>query len=205
MQVVAYVPTGDMRHINNHTQVEVIVNDDVSFTASVQLLGARTEELPEQLRNSLSHTYTTVMVVFKPDADQALPLWAVVDHVPVRVRVRNFDNGARGDGSDYWYVDRNGLTEETKYHLGIRERLPGDAEAVAEYEETVVLEEETAAADVPEYVEHVIAEGETLTRIAARYEVAIRDILEHNGSFDPDCIRAGEVLRIPVRTTEPVR
>ena len=119
MQVVAYIPTGDMGKINNHTKAEVIVNDDVSFTASVQLLGARTEDLPDELRNSLSHTYTTVMVVFAPDPDQVLPLWAVVDRVPVKVRIRNYDNGRRNDGSDYWYIDRNGLTRETRRHLGL--------------------------------------------------------------------------------------
>ena len=85
VQVIAWVPTHEMGKINNNTRAEIIVNDDVSFMASVQLLGARTEDLPEELRNNLSHTYTAIMVVFRPDRDQELPLWAVVDRVPVRV------------------------------------------------------------------------------------------------------------------------
>lgn len=119
MQIVAYVPTGDMDKVNNNTQAEVIVNDNLSFTASVLLLGARTEDLPDELRNSLSHTYTTVMVVFKPNPGQILPLWAAVDRVPVRIRIKNFDNGRRNDGSDYWYIDEDGLSEESKYYLGL--------------------------------------------------------------------------------------
>lgn len=126
VQVIAWVPTQDMGKINNNTRAEVIVNDDVSFMASVQLLGARTEDLPEELRNNLSHTYTAVMVVFKPDTDQELPLWAVVDRVPVRVRVKNYENGRRNDGSDYWYIDNDGLTETSKKFLGLqRERNRG--------------------------------------------------------------------------------
>ena len=125
VQVVAYVPTGDMHNINNNTHAEIIVNDYVSFTATVQLLGARTEDLPEELRNSLSHNYTTVMVVFKPDPDQVLPLWAVVDRVPVKVRINNFDNGRRDDGSDYWYINQTGLTEESRYYLGLTRNRRG--------------------------------------------------------------------------------
>ena len=126
MQVIAWVPTHDMNKINNNTRAEIIVNDDVSFMASVQLLGARTEDLPEELRNNLSHTYTTVMVVFRPDLDQELPLWTVVDRVPVRVRVKNYENGQRNDGSDYWYIDDNGLTETSKKFFGLyREKNRG--------------------------------------------------------------------------------
>lgn len=114
VQVIAWVPTHDMGKINNNTRAEIIVNDDVSFMASVQLLGARTEDLPDELRNNLSHTYTAVMVVFRPDRDQDLPLWAVVDRVPVRVRVKNYENGYKGDGSDYWHIDNFGLTDQSR-------------------------------------------------------------------------------------------
>lgn len=119
MQVIAWVPTHDMGKINNNTRAEIIVNDDVSFMASVQLLGARTEDLPKELRNNLSHTYTAVMVVFRPDRDQELPLWTVVDRVPVRVRVKNLENGERKDGSDYWFIDNDGLTDTSKQFFGL--------------------------------------------------------------------------------------
>ena len=118
MQVVAYVPSYYMDRVNNNTRAEVVVNEQVKFWATVELLGARTEELPEELRNSLSHNYTSVMVVFSPDKNQVLPLWAAVDRVPVKVRIKNFDNGRRNDGSDYWYITHEGLTEESRYFMG---------------------------------------------------------------------------------------
>lgn len=146
MRVMAYVPTEDMKKINNHSKAEVIVSDDVSFTASVQLLGARTEDLPEELRNSLSHIITTVIVVFRPDPNQKLPFWSVVDRVPVKVRIKNFDNGSRGDESDYWYIHNGGLTEETKKEMGLYNRRRNQA---AESIDSMILAEEV----IP-YIEH---------------------------------------------------
>lgn len=114
MRVMAYVSTNDMDKLNNYTQAEVIVNDNVHFNAHVKLLGTRTEELPEQLRNSLSHVYTTVMVVFEPDSGQILPFWAAVDRVPVTVRVNNFDLFNREHADDIWYINESGLTEKSR-------------------------------------------------------------------------------------------
>jgi len=110
MTVMAYIPANDMDKLSNHTQAEIIVNDDISFTATVQLLGARTEELPTELRNSLSHVYTAIMVIFKPDPGMALPLWAVVDKVPVRVRVKKFGPDVTTRPGDWWYVNSQGRT-----------------------------------------------------------------------------------------------
>lgn len=114
MKVVAYVPTGDMGKLNNRTKAEVIVNDDVKFNAHVKLLGARTEELPEELRNSLSHVYTTVMVIFELDDGQVLPFWAAVDDVPVKIRINNYDRDNRANADDVWYINEWGLTEQSR-------------------------------------------------------------------------------------------
>lgn len=114
MKVVAYVPTGDMGKLNNRTKAEVIVNDDVKFNAHVKLLGARTEKLPEELRNSLSHVYTTVMVIFELDDGQVLPFWAAVDDVPVKIRINNYDRDNRANADDVWYINENGLTEQSR-------------------------------------------------------------------------------------------
>ena len=114
MKVVAYIPTNDMGKLNNRTKAEVIVNDDVRFNAHVKLLGARTEELPEELRNSLSHVYTTVMVIFELDPGQVLPFWAAVDDVPVKVRINNYDKENRANADDIWYINEKGLTEESR-------------------------------------------------------------------------------------------
>lgn len=121
-RVVAYVPTGDMDKVNHHTRAEVIVNDDVHFQARVKLLGARTEDLPDELRNSLSRIYTAVMVVFRPDSAQTLPLWAVVDRVPVRIRINKFFNEGNEYEDDYWYINDNGLTPRTQEKIGFKKK-----------------------------------------------------------------------------------
>ena len=117
MKVVAYVPTEAMRKLNNHTKADIIVNRDVHFSAHVKLLGARTEELPEELRNSLSHIYTTVMVVFEPDSGQVLPFWAAVDRVPVVVRINNYDAENKNNKDDVWYINSVGLTEDSRKNI----------------------------------------------------------------------------------------
>ena len=91
LSIVAYVMPDQMRHINRNTQAEVIVNNDVSFNASVLMLGTRTEELPTQLRNTLSQNHTAVIVVLGPDPDQIIPFWCLVKNIPVKIRINNFD------------------------------------------------------------------------------------------------------------------
>jgi len=49
----------------------------------------------------------------------------------------------------------------------------------------------------PEGVEHVVAWGETINIIAARYGVSVEDIVAANNLANPDLIRAGDVLIIP--------
>jgi LysM repeat protein len=44
---------------------------------------------------------------------------------------------------------------------------------------------------------HIVAEGETLSEIAARYGTTVEAITELNGLSDPDNIPAGMVLRLP--------
>lgn len=223
VQVIAWVPTQDMDKINNNTRAEIIVNDDVSFMASVQLLGARTEDLPEELRNNLSHTYTAVMVVLRPDRDQELPLWAVVDRVPVRVRVKNYDNGKREDGSDYWYINNYGMTEKSKEFFD-RQRVKEKSRFRYDpLRETIGLDTvsnlvvdtvsknsqiapqkpaqntENAKSDTAknmEYFLHTIEEGETPYSVSRKYKVSLEKLSELN----PDAMEkfpAGTKLKIP--------
>lgn len=207
VKVIAWVPTQHMGKINNNTRAEIIVNDDISFNASVQLLGARTEDLPEELRNNLSHTYTAVMVVFRPDRDQELPLWAVVDRVPVRVRIKNYDNGRRNDGSDYWYIDNFGLTDESLESLkkqrqmrreGFRSygNLPSKEEAnndtAGEQSPSAIIDE----SEPSEYQTHIIQEGETLYSVSRKYKLAMDKIIELNPGIEQHFI-AGRKIKIP--------
>ena len=91
VSVVAYVMPDQMKRINRNTQAEVIVNDDVSFTASVLMLGTRTEEIPGELRSTLSRDHTAVIVVLGIDTNQIIPFWTLVKNIPVRIRVNNFE------------------------------------------------------------------------------------------------------------------
>ncbi len=50
---------------------------------------------------------------------------------------------------------------------------------------------------------HVVCPGETLTRIAWRYGTTVGAIAAANGIWNPDCIYAGQVLRIPCPTWCP--
>lgn len=116
--IETYVPTGKIKHINNFTRAEIIVNDDVHFMAKVHLLGARTEELPTDLRNSLSRDYRAVIVEFKPEDGQEVPFWSVVNGVPVTVRIDKFKNYSSGDKyNDYWYIGGDGFIPESMKHL----------------------------------------------------------------------------------------
>ena len=91
LSVVAYVMPEDMKHINRNTKAEIIVNEEISFTASVLMLGTRTEELPTQLRSTLSQNHTAVVVVLGPDPDQIIPFWCLVKNIPVKIRINNFE------------------------------------------------------------------------------------------------------------------
>jgi hypothetical protein len=91
MSVVTYVLPDQMRHINRNTKAEVFVNDDVSFDAHVLMLGTRTEEIPGELRSTLSRDHTAVIVVMGVDTGQIIPFWTLVKNIPVRIRINKFD------------------------------------------------------------------------------------------------------------------
>lgn len=97
LSVVTYVMPREMKHINRNTQAEVIVNDEVSFTASVLMLGTRTEEIPGELRSTLSRDHTAVIVVMGVDTGQVIPFWTLVKNIPVRIRINNFKSQVEND------------------------------------------------------------------------------------------------------------
>lgn len=97
LSVVTYVMPREMKHINRNTRAEVIVNDDVSFTASVLMLGTRTEEIPGELRSTLSRDHTAVIVVMGVDTGQVIPFWTLVKNIPVRIRINNIESKMQED------------------------------------------------------------------------------------------------------------
>lgn len=88
--LVGYVPVDKMGKINRNTRAEIIVNDEISFSASVSILGTRTETIPEALRSKLSKDYMAVVVEFRVDPGQTIPFWVFVKHIPVTIRINNF-------------------------------------------------------------------------------------------------------------------
>lgn len=73
LKVVAYVPVDKMDKVTNNSRAEVVVNDDVSFRASVSVLGTRTEMIPENLRSYFSKKNTAVIAIFNLDKGRPCP------------------------------------------------------------------------------------------------------------------------------------
>jgi membrane-bound lytic murein transglycosylase D len=63
---------------------------------------------------------------------------------------------------------------------------------------------ERFAAQLPD-VEHRVASGETLSHIAARYQVSVASLVEINGLRNSHMIRAGQVLLLPTAAAEEER
>ena len=119
LSVVTYVMPREMKHINRNTQAEVIVNDDVSFTASVLMLGTRTEEIPGELRSTLSRDHTAVIVVMGVDTGQVIPFWTLVKNIPVRIRINNIESKMQEDKeTDYmmFHTTHGLIRPDDKYY-----------------------------------------------------------------------------------------
>jgi len=82
-------------------------------------------------------------------------------------------------------VSANGLTDPDHIFVGQRLLIPPTEPS----ESSVSL--------------HVVQNGETLLRIAQRYDVAISDLVAANGLADPDRILAGQQLTIPQPVAVP--
>lgn len=114
--VIAYVMPDDMEYVNYHSKAEIIVNDEISYTGSVMMLGARTEEIPGELRNTLSRDHTAAIVVFDIDPDQDIPYWSLSDRVPVRIRINKFKDRTPIEGDYIMYNTTTGVYPETLRH-----------------------------------------------------------------------------------------
>lgn len=127
LSVVTYVMPREMKHINRNTKAEVIVNDDVSFTASVLMLGTRTEEIPGELRSTLSRDHTAVIVVMGVDTGQVIPFWTLVKNIPVRIRINNIEAKMQEDEvTDYmmFHTTHGLIRPGDKYYETLQEEQP---------------------------------------------------------------------------------
>jgi soluble lytic murein transglycosylase-like protein len=113
------------------------------------------------------------------------------------------DTHVVGPGENLWTIAHKYLTTpralaETNHiadadfvQIGTLLRIPG-------------LAPSAAAPATPRAVTHVIARGENLATIAARYNVRAATLASMNGISDPNLVRIGLVLRIPVAAPSTV-
>lgn len=90
LNVVAYVMPDEMKYVNYNSTAIIKVNDEIAYTGSVVMVGARTEEIPGELRNTLSRQTKASIVVFDIDPNQDIPYWSLSDGVPVKLRINKF-------------------------------------------------------------------------------------------------------------------
>lgn len=114
--VVAYVMPDKMKYVNYHSRAEIIVNDEISYTGTVMMLGARTEEIPGELRNTLSRDHTASIVIFDIDPGQNIPYWSLTDGVPVRIRINKFKDRDPVEGDYIIYNTTTGVYPSTLIH-----------------------------------------------------------------------------------------
>ncbi len=116
LAIVAYVLPKQMKYVNYHSRAEIIVNNEISYTGRVMMLGARTEEIPGELRNTLSRDHTASIVVFDIDPHQDIPYWSLTDGVPVRIRINKLKNRKPIVGDYIIYNTTTGVYPETLMH-----------------------------------------------------------------------------------------
>ncbi len=116
LSIVAYVLPKHMKYVNYHSHAEIIVNNEISYTGRVMMLGARTEEIPGELRNTLSRDHTASIVVFDIEPNQDIPFWTLTDRVPVRIRINKLRNREPVVGDYIIYNTTTGVYPETLMH-----------------------------------------------------------------------------------------
>lgn len=105
--VVAYVPSDKVKYINKNDTVEVIVNDDITLTAKLTLMGLRVEEIPKHLVSNFAHDIDAVIASFTFLPNQLVPFWVLTDNLPVRVRVNNFTTDDSEPSSPIFEIKEN--------------------------------------------------------------------------------------------------
>jgi hypothetical protein len=85
--VMVYVPSDKVDYISRSSDVEVVVNRDITLKAHVKLLGLRVEDIPKHLLSNFSHDIDAVIAYLNFDQGQVVPYWVLNDNLPVRIRV----------------------------------------------------------------------------------------------------------------------
>lgn len=105
LQVLAYIPIDKAHRINNNMSAEVIINDELSFSAHVVIKGVRSELIPEHLRSFFAKQNTALIAILEIDEGQIIPFWSATSGLPVKIRIKNIRFGdertPQGDEMQY--------------------------------------------------------------------------------------------------------
>lgn len=130
LQVIAYIPIDKAYRINNNMRAEVIVNDELSFSAHVVMKGVRSELIPEHLRSFFAKQNTALIAMLKIDEGQIIPFWSATSGLPVKIRIKNIRFGD----------DRTTPDDEMQYEVGrgfmVNKSESGQKKNVSERTET---------------------------------------------------------------------
>lgn len=116
LRIIAYVPSDKIKKLNNFTKADVIINDNISFTAHTAILGLHAIEIPSNLRSNFSRQAIVPSVTFLPDSDQIIPFWTLSANLPVTIRIQNI-KFERKKGDYILFRTGKGLEEDSKKYL----------------------------------------------------------------------------------------
>lgn len=115
--VWAYVPTDELPKVKRNVEVDIIYNENVKLKGHFDLIGVRTEEMPENLRSNFARQSRVSMVSVVIHEGQEIPLWALADGTPVTIRKNNFyieDKQKNIDTDRLRFHTGHGLTPQSK-------------------------------------------------------------------------------------------
>ncbi|MEZ5325697.1 MAG: LysM peptidoglycan-binding domain-containing protein [Verrucomicrobiales bacterium] len=98
-------------------------------------------------------------------------------------------------------IKHNGIANPNSINVGQSLSIPGKSGGKAPQSSTRVSRTVPAAASRGRGGSHTIQRGETLTRIAKRYGVSVKDLQAWNGISDPSKLRVGQSLSIGGRSS----
>jgi hypothetical protein len=90
---MAYVPPDKVRDLLRADSLEVIVTDNVRFSAHLTRMGLGVQKLPDYLINNFSRDAMVIMASLKIDTGQVIPYWVLNDDLPVKIRVNKMVRG----------------------------------------------------------------------------------------------------------------
>lgn len=145
LTVVAYVMPDEMKYVTYHSVAEITVNDEIKYNATVLMLGTRTEEIPGELRNTLSRDHTASIVAFDIASGQNIPFWSLTDGVPVKVKINKL-NREKPQADDYIvYNTTDGVDVKT-----LKAKSLDDSARRRRRSAETVIQSDTAAITRPE-------------------------------------------------------